>query len=247
MRKYGVVIVDDEIDSQITLRSFLQEYCPFVELIGTYSSVKECEEGLISVRPDILLLDVSLSDGNGFDILEKVSLPNTKVIMITAHEQFAVKAFKFKVDDYLLKPINPINLKKSIKDLIEEIESIGLREKEEGEVELSKLKKLGIPSKDKLHITTLGDIVRCEADGNYTVVFIKNDTRIVVAKTIKIFEETLAENGFIRVHQSHLINQNHIETVLLKKSAICLKNGNLIPISRKYKSQVVAKFKLKLI
>ncbi len=246
MKKYTVAIVDDEIDSQITLRSFLEEYCPSVELIGTYSGVNDCINGLKLAVPDILLLDISLSDGTGFDILRKTTDPDTKVIMITAHGHYAVEAFKYKVDDYLLKPVNPKDLQNSITDLTD------LIDKQRNQIPYhntlhSALKKLGIPSKDKLHITTLKDIVRCEADSNYTLVFLKDESRIIVPKTIKIFEETLGDNGFIRVHQSHLINQEHINTILLKKSCIELKNGDRIPISRKYKSTVVSKFKLKLI
>jgi len=247
MKMYNVVIVDDEIDSQITLQSFLSEYCPNTKLITTYSNVRDCVKKLLVSPPDILLLDINLSDGTGFDVLKEITQLSIKVIFISAHDQYAIDAFKHKVNNYLLKPINPIDLKNAIDDLITTIEL----ERKLNNIELfkenSSVKKLGIPSKDALQVTSLKDIIRCEANGNYTFIYINDKERIIVPKTIKIFEDILSTNGFIRIHQSHLINQKYLDEIRVKKNLILLKNGDELPVSRKYKMTIINLFKLKII
>jgi two-component system LytT family response regulator len=247
MKKYTVVVVDDEIDSQITLQSFLKEYCPETELAATYSNVKECIENLLISPPDILLLDINLPDGSGFDVLKEIAELSTKVIFISGYDQYAIDAFKHKVSNYLLKPVNPKHLQVAIEDLVKTIEL----EKKLDDIQLleenNNVKKLGIPSKDALQIMSLQDIIRCEANGNYTFIYIKDKERIIVPKTIKIFEDLLAKNGFIRIHQSHLINQIYIDEIRLKKNVILLKNGDQLPVSRKYKTVLVKEFKLKIV
>lgn len=245
--KYSVVIVDDEIDSQITLRSFLQEYCPDTNLIGTYSNVQNGIKYILQSQPDILLLDINLSDGTGFDVLEKISELKTRVIFITAHEQYAIEAFKHQVDNYLLKPINPNHLKKAINNSIVRIINERKYNGPESLDLASEIKKLGIPSKDIVHLTSLNDIIRCEANGNYTYVYIKNQERLIIPKTIKRFDEILSAHSFIRTHQSHLVNQQYIDKIFLTKNLILLNNGDQIIISRKYKPSIIEIHKLKLI
>ncbi|MBL4708005.1 MAG: response regulator transcription factor [Flavobacteriales bacterium] len=247
MNKHSVVIVDDEVDSQIILQNFLNEYCPQTRLIAIYSTVKDCIKNLLTSPPDILLLDINLTDGTGFDVLKEITQLSIKVIFITAHDQYALDAFKHKVNNYLLKPINPKHLQNAIEDIIKTIEL----EKKLNNIQLfeesSNVKKLGIPSKGTLQLKSLQDIIRCEANGNYTFIYINDKERIIVPKTIKVFEELLTNNGFIRIHQSHLINQKYLEEIRIKKNLIFLKNGVQLPISRKYKMIIIRSFKLKII
>lgn len=247
MREYSVMIVDDESDSQITLSSFLREYCPETRLIATYSGVKECLSNIHNNPPDVLLLDINMSDGTGFDVLDGISELSTKVIFITGHDQFAVEAFRYRVSGYLLKPINPKHLEVAIKELIETIEQEEKLSKIESIEKQDQLKILGIPSNDVVQIAALRNIIRCEANGNYTFVYFEDKERIIVPKTIKIFEEILAENGFIRIHQSHLINKVHLSEIRVKVNQILLKNGDILSVSRKYKSRLVQEFKLKVV
>jgi len=247
MDKYSLVIVDDEIDSQITLKSFLQEYCPNIELTGSYSNVQNGVQHILQCEPDILLLDINLSDGTGFDVLNAIAQLKTRVIFITAYEQHAVEAFKYQVDNYLLKPLHPEHLKKAVEGSIKKINTVKKISNLQLLVDSTNVKKLGIPTKDTLHIMELNDIIRCEANGNYTYIYVKDQERIIVPKTMKKFEEILSDHSFIRTHQSHLVNQQYIKKILLKENLLDLNNGDQIAISRKYKPSIISFYKLKII
>ena len=246
-RKYSVIIVDDEADSQITLSSFLHEYCPETQLISVFSGVQDCLKGIKVNPPDILLLDINMSDGTGFDILNEITELSTKVIFITGYDSFAVDAFRYKVSGYLLKPVNPKHLEVVIAETIATIELEDKLSKLESSEENHQLKSIGIPSNDTVQLTDLRNIIRCEANGNYTYVHFTDRDRIIIPKTIKIFEGILSENGFVRIHQSHLINKMYLSEIRVKDSQVLLKNGDLLSLSRKYKSRIVQEFKLKVV
>jgi two-component system LytT family response regulator len=225
----------------------LDRCCPEAKTIATYSNVKDCVKNILSHPPDILLLDINLSDGTGFDVLKEISELETRVIFITAYEEFAIEAFKYHVDNYLLKPINPKDLQLAISDSIFKIKS----RREFKDLKLlhdkSNSKKIGIPLKGSLHIMNLHEIIRCEANGNYTYIIRENNEKVIVPKTIKKFEELLKTEGFIRSHQSHLINQQFIKEIQKKDNFITLTNNESIPVSRKYKPSVLDAFKFKFL
>lgn len=244
---YTAVIVDDEIDSQIALKGFLTKFCPQVEVVASFSTIVDCLQKVFRIKPDIMLLDINLSQGSGFDILNKIQELNTRVIFVTAHDEYAVEAFKHHVDNYILKPINHLDLQKAISKTIERISA--KRELHELKMLIDKPeeKRIGVPIKDKLRIMSLQEIIRCEANGNYTIVMLNDREKVVVPKTIKKFEELLGMHGFIRTHQSHLINTQFMRNVDVKLNVVNLFNEDQIPISRKYKPKILDGIKLKFL
>lgn len=244
---YTVVIVDDELDSQIALKGFLNKFCPQVEVLAAYSNIVDCLQNIYTLQPDILLLDIHLSHGTGFDILNEIKDLNAKVIFVTAYDEHAIKAFRYGVENYLLKPINHLELQKAIGGAIEKIDA----ERELIELKLlidkPEMKKIGVTFKNKLHIMSLQEIIRCEANGNYTSIYVQGKERMIVPKTIKKFEELLGLHGFLRTHQSHLVNAQFLKNLDRKNNVINLYDGTQIPISRKYKPRLLDVLKFKFI
>ena len=198
------LIIDDESSCIERLNTLLHEYCPSVEVIGTFTSVDDSLQGIAQLRPELVFLDVMIGDETGFDLLKKLPAINFKLIFTTAYEHFAVQAFKFSALDYLLKPIDPDDLKQAIEKV----------EKNELAVKLDALfhnlnnhgKRLAIPTTTGLTFVQAADIIRCQSEANYTIIFLKDKQKITVAKTLREFENLLSEHNFYRVHNSHLIN-----------------------------------------
>ncbi len=237
MEKYSAVIVEDEYNAQIALKGLLEEYCSEVKVVETFSSVSETLEKINSISPDIIFLDIHLSDGTGFNIFSSIDTNVTKVIFTTAHDQYAIEAFNVKAEDYLLKPIDPMKLEKAVSHVINKIDK---------EHKSKSIQFLGIPIKDLIKLTDVNDIVRCEANSNYSYVYTKKGESMLVAKTLKKFEDKLGKLGFLRVHHSHIINISCIFEVRLKENIIVLNNDIEIPISRKYRMHVIESLKFKL-
>lgn len=238
-----VVIVDDEVHARESLTRMLNVYCPAVAVVGKAESIKKAYEIIKSQNPDIVFLDMQLTDGHGFDLLELFDNIPFKVIIISAYQEYAVKAFKFSAIDYLLKPLDPddlvkavdIALAKALDDkqqerlnaLIENTRNAGKRDK-----------LLALRNTEGTFIVNTYEILRCESENNATTFFLVDGCRIKVNRTLKEFDEMLRECGFIRCHQSHLVNQQHIEKISRFPSlSITMNNGDVIPVSfRKRKS-----------
>ena len=162
-------------------------------------------------NPDIFLLDVNLFDGTGFDLLKQIPLPHYNVICITAHDEDAIRAFRFSAIDYILQPVVAGELLAAIDKAAQTIS------REETELKLNALlsnldsaKKIVLKTAESIHIVQISNIIRCEADIHYTTFFLKHKPSLLVSKTLKDFAELLEPAGFYRTHQSHLVNINHI-------------------------------------
>ena len=204
------IIIDDEQAAQLTLMSFLQMHCPTVNVVGTANGVEEGLKLLAHKNTDLLFLDIKMNDGTGFDLLKRLPQINFNLIFTTAYDEYALKAFKFSAIDYLLKPIDPLELKDAVSKI--KIESSNTSKSLDSMMEMYSNKvfdKLAIPSVDEFSFVHLSQIIRCEASSNYTIIFLENGKKIVAPKTLKEFEALLSSEGFFRVHQSHLISLNH--------------------------------------
>ena len=209
--------------------------------------VKSTIELLKKIKTDVILLDIDLKDGTCFDILKLIPNPDFLPVFITAHNEYAIKAFKFSAVDYLVKPVDPeelvIALDKCSKltkerNLQKRLEALDLNLNSK----FSNPKKIVLKTEQNLHLVDVNDIVNCEADGNYTTVFLNSGEKIIVTKLIKDFEDLLSDCGFARVHQSHLINKNYLKSYKKQDNCIVLKNNNLIPVSVRKKAMVIALF-----
>lgn len=212
------IIIDDEQHCIDRLSQMLHEYCKYsVELAGTFKNVKDGIAAIENLRPQLVFLDVQIGDETGFDLLQQLKQISFDVIFTTAHDKYAVKAFKFSALDYLLKPIDPDDLQQAIERFKNKTSANGINQK--FETLFHNLKSTGVSSK-KISVATItgfeflnvGDILRCQSDVNYTTLFLTNKRKLMVAKTLKEFEELLTDYNFYRVHNSHLINLSYIKS-----------------------------------
>lgn len=208
------IIIDDEQHCIDRLEALLKPYRNIITVIGSYLTVDAGIQGIDSLCPDVVFLDVQIHEQTGFDVLKAVKQLNFEVIFTTAFEMYAVQAFKFSAIDYLLKPIDADDFKLAIDKLSQKIESKDFSKKVK--VLLDNIakndvqKKITIPTLDGLEFLEVANIIRCEADINYTIIHTKDGRKIMVAKTLKSFEALLTDCNFFRIHNSHLINLNHL-------------------------------------
>jgi two-component system, LytTR family, response regulator len=239
------VLIDDEKNNIDNLRELLHAYCPQVVISGTASSADEGRNHILKSQPDLIFLDIQMPEKNGFDMLKELDAYNFEVIFVTAHDQYAIQAMRFAAVDYLLKPINVNELQLAVgraskKQLLKE-------QNRQLENLIHLLKSQQTKDEQRLALTTLketrfvktGDIIRCESSNNYTTFYLQDGEQLLVCRPIYEFEEILNDYGFIRCHQSHLINRSFIKS--WKKEYgdfLLLTNGDEVPISRNKKEMV---------
>jgi len=232
------VIIDDTSDFREALKQDLKDFCPDVELVGEASGVVEGVKVLKSAKPDLLFLDIQMQDGSGFDLLEILPEPHPRVVFTTASDAYAVRAFKFSAVDYLLKPIDPDELKSAVDRAGESAEpGAGYQLLREN---FDSPKKIALHTQDRIIIVPIQDIVRCESSVNYTFIHVKGEKRILVTKTLKEYDKMLGDFGFLRVHQSHLVNIEHIkEFVKANGGHVVMKDDEKIPVSTRKRAAVI--------
>jgi len=237
------IIIDDIEQARITLKKDLEAYAPDVQVIAEAGGVIEGAKLLKSVKPDVLFLDIQMQDGSGFDLLDILKEINFKIIFITASDAHAIKAFRYAAIDYLLKPVDPDELVAALKKLREE----NVNENEKYKLLNDSLKnhqkpheRLALHTQDKIHIVNIQDIIRCESNVNYTEFFFIGGKKLLVTKTLKDFEDLLADQGFYRVHQSHLINTKYIKEFVKTDGGYLLMNdGCNVPVSTRKRPEVM--------
>lgn len=240
---YKAIIVDDIEQARTTLKQDLKVYAPDFEVIGEAGGVVEGAKLLKQIEPDILFLDIQMQDGSGFDLLDLLSDVNFKIIFITASDAHAIKAFRYAAIDYLMKPIDPDELKIAL----EKFRSSNINENDKYQFLNERLKnhskpneRLALHSQDKIQIVEIKEIVRCESSVNYTTFFFTSGNQIVVTKTLKEFEDLLNEQGFFRVHQSHLVNTKMIkEYVKVEGGHLVMNDNSMIPVSVRKRPEVM--------
>lgn len=240
------LLVDDELPACETLAWLLKEYCPEVNVQGMVHSASEARSFLNNNSADVLFLDISMPVENGFDLLH--SLPENKypVIFITAHDEYAIKAFRDSAIDYLLKPVDGEELKQAM-------EKIKMRLKNSNDPlydnAIEKLiqtfssqgkgNKIAISHAEGIHFILTNDIVYLEADSNYTIFHLLNGGKIVASKTMGEFEPQLTQN-FFRIHKSFNINLRHVSEYVKKEgNSVLMTDGALLPVSRRKNEELV--------
>lgn len=231
-----ILIVEDEVNARKALANMVHYYCDDIEIIGEAKDVRQGIEMISSDPPDLVLLDVRLPDGTGFDLIEKVRQRNFKVVFITAYNEYAIKAIKLSALDYILKPVKPADLRIAIskaRDAIEQDERMNLQvdtciDNFKG---MTREKKIILNTAESIHVVELSKLIRCESNENYTRIIIEGKKNIMVARTLKEFEEMLNPFGFFRTHQSHLVNLKHVETYEKSTGQALLVDGTHIPVA----------------
>lgn len=236
------IIIDDVAQARQTLKEDIDHWCPEIEVIGEADGVVSGAKILREKTADLLFLDIQLQDGTGFDILEILPDISCKVIFTTASDNYAIRAFRFSAIDYLLKPIDPDELVEAVSKAKSQIAG----QKEKFDLLLDNVKsntapkKLALHTLEKIHVVEIANIIRCESSGNYTLFYFSDRPKLLVTKTLKEFDAMLQEYRFLRVHQSHLINSEHVkEFVKSDGGYIVLLDGTKIPVSVRKRASVV--------
>lgn len=246
-----VVIIDDEKNGRDIVKQYLSFYCDDIDVIGEANSVESGFELLSKQTPDIVFLDIQMPDGTGFNLLEKLPQRNFKVIFVTAYDQFALKAIKFSASDYILKPVEPDEFVEAVERVKSELANQNQTNDDRIDALLSISKKndftkIGLPTSEGIQFVKVDDIVRCEADGPYTQVFLSTGERVMVSKNLKIYEDLFANSNFIRVHKSHLINTSYIDKYMNSGGdggSVAMADGSIVEVSRRKKDELLAMIK----
>lgn len=240
-----VLIVDDERKARETIKELIKRYCPEVSAVYEADSVQAAVKHINSEEPDLVLLDVDLTSGNGFDVIREVGDNKLNVIFVTGSEEFALKAFKISALDYILKPIDPAELSTAIAAASKKInagrlsENIDMFSKNIEQISQGQ-KRMTLKTSDSIHVVNIADIVFCEADRNYTIFNLVSGEKIMVSKSLREYEELLPAGSFLRIHQSYLVNINQIKRYERADGGFLVTtNEKNIPVSTRKKEQLI--------
>ncbi|PKP14625.1 MAG: DNA-binding response regulator [Bacteroidetes bacterium HGW-Bacteroidetes-23] len=236
------IIIDDEQHCTDRLLSLLESFIDNTTTVVCFDTAEEAIKGIETIQPDIVFLDVQLQDKTGFDVLLSVSNRKFCLIFTTAYNQFAIEAFKFSAMDYLLKPITKEDFENAIQKAFEGVKKNHLHE--QINILLSHLsnqhtiKKISIPSKEGYCFLNITEILRCEADVNYTHIYTLDKKKYTVSKPLKHFEELLLQYGFFRIHNSHLISLNNVKSYS-KSGYVTLSDNTKLEVSVRRKEEFI--------
>jgi two-component system LytT family response regulator len=241
------VIIDDDYVSRMILREMLEKFLDNIEILGEAGTVEEGVSLIEDTDPELVLLDISMPDGTGFDLLDKLKTINFKLIFITAYSEYAIKAFKYSAFDYIVKPLN-------VDELIKAIKRIPLIKRIDNKVSVKTLKEnllssdenpsrtVALPEINGFAIINVEDIVRCEGKRNYTRIIFKEAPEKIVSRTLLEFEHLLSPQGFVRIHRSHLVNILNVVRYLKSDGGMVeLKTGEVLKVSPKHKENLLNK------
>lgn len=239
------IIIDDEIHCIDHLGGLLKTYCgSLVRLAGSARSVAEGWEAIVGLQPQLVFLDIQLGEETSFDLLDRFPVIEFELIFVTAYEKYAIRAFKFSAIDYLLKPVDPDDLRQAVARLEHR------RSREEAARRFETLvynlrgpglpKRISVPTVKGLEFLPVQDIIRCESHINYTSLFLAGGQKLTVAKTLKEFEELLSDHSFYRVHNSHLINLACIRSYNKGKGgSVSMTDNSEIEVSTRRKDELL--------
>ncbi|MDD4490797.1 MAG: LytTR family DNA-binding domain-containing protein [Paludibacter sp.] len=247
MKKLRTLIVDDEAPIRELISGIIENFSELAEVIATADGVASGLAAIKQHKPDLVLLDVNLIDGTAFDLLQQLDEIKFAIIFITAYEKYAVNAFKFSAVDYIMKPIHIDELTAAIRKTVEQSEqqalSLKLNNFFDNINSKPKDKKIVLKTSESIFIVKVTDIIRCEADHNYTTFYLISGKKVLVSKTLKDYDEILCDFFFFRAHQSHLININHI--VSFEKSDggyLRMIDGSSVPVSKRKREELLEFF-----
>ena len=242
------VIIDDEANSVDVLKTLLSTYCPNVRVVAQAENAAGGRKIVAEHTPDIVFLDIEMPFESGFDMLDSLEYRNNSVIFVTAYDHYALKAIKYLAMDYLLKPVDIDELKQAVKKAAERKE---LHSFQAAPVSLLKTylekgldnSKVALPMADGIQFVNRHEIVRCEACGNYTRIYLQENRTYLVARTLGEYEDLLSPYNFLRIHHAHLINLDHIEKYVRGEGGyVIMSDGAIVDISRRKKQDFLNRF-----
>ena len=242
------ILVDDELHGLETLSILLADYCPGVKVMEKCSSAKKALEAINKIKPDLVFLDIEMPIMNGFELLEQFDQIPFSVIFTTSYDQYAIKAIRFSALDYLLKPVDP-------KELIVAVNKVNNKKHTPTNEQLqmlmnqlqhkeSKFTKVAVPTSEGFELIPADNVIRCEADDNYTHLYLKNKTKIIASRTLKEMEEQLKDFPyFLRVHHSYIVNLNEVVKYVRGEGGyLVMTDESTVNVSRSRKESLMKYF-----
>lgn len=242
------ILIDDEPDALEMLEWQLKQYCRQVQIVALCTSVDEGIAAIHQHAPQLVFLDIEMPHKSGFEVIKAFPDPSFEIIFITAYNQFALQAFKAAALDYLLKPVDAEDLVKSIARFEKKQLHHSLKQQLEQLLQEYKparpaIERISLPTADGIFFVSPQEIMRAEASGNYVTVYFTDNKKLLLAKTLKDIEELLQGHTFIRIHQSHLVNIDHISKYSKSDGGIVfMKDGSKLPVSRQRKDELTKLF-----
>jgi two-component system LytT family response regulator len=241
------ILIDDEVHCLDTLNMMIDDYCPEVQVMDQCMSGKKALEIIEKIKPELVFLDIEMPTMNGFDLLEQFKQIPFSIIFTTSYDQYAIKAIRYSALDYLLKPVDP-------KELIAAVNKVKIQKNLPSEEQFRMLlnqvqhkeipfTKIAIPTIEGFELIRADLVVRCEADNNYTHLYLKEKKKITACRTLKEMEEQLEGfTSFIRVHNSTIVNLNEVTKYIRGEGGYLIMNdGSTVNVSRRRKELLLKK------
>ncbi|ERJ58713.1 chemotaxis protein CheY [Sphingobacterium paucimobilis HER1398] len=232
------ILIDDEISNLENLRTLLEKHCPQLTIIATVQTVHDAVDAIVKYSPNLVFLDIQMGEQTGFDVLRLLPQRNFEVVFVTAYDHYGIQAVKFAALDYLLKPIDIEELTIAVNKAEQKVRAqtqtsqldFLMQQLRKPDATMS---KIALQMQGEIRYVALSEIVRCEADNTYTHFFLSNNENLLVSKSLKEYADLLRPNGFLRTHQSHLVNPKYVKSWLKEDGGtLLLFSGTKIPISK---------------
>ena len=238
---YKIVIVDDENRTRSLLKKMISKIDLNLEVVGEADNVEAAKKVIQIHQPEIILLDIQMPDGSGFDLLEQHPNRKFEVVFVTAHQEFAIRAIKCAALDYILKPVEPEGLNAALTSAIDVIQTksdLSVRYETLINNLQSNNKRIVVRTNESLYVFDLENLMYCQSDRNYTYFFLADGRKIIASRTLKEYEDSLTAPDFIRCHRSHIINLNFLDRYdRAAGGSIIMKDNTEIPLSRSSKER----------
>lgn len=238
-----IIIVDDEVHCTKVLENLISKIHPGYTITGIFTNPVEGLEFIQNNPPDLLFLDIEMPNLNGFALLDKLLPIDFDVIFTTAYDQYAIRAFQYSAINYLLKPITEKNIVKAISNWEKRRNKTSSEQwrlfQNHYQSQTKNQSQIALPTGVGYQIVEIKNIVRCQSDSNYTNIFCKDENKVLISRTLKEIEELLTDHGFIRVHQSHLVNPQYVKGILKHDGgSLIMQDDEEIPVSRQKSKQI---------
>jgi len=244
MDKLRVILIDDEPSGLRSLYEKLQKHCPALEVLEQCDTAEQGIGAIEMLKPDLVFLDVEMPVMNGFVLLQNLAYRNFELIFVTAYDHYAIKAIRYSALDYLLKPVEVDELKTAVEKAREKRQfSRDGNQKldlllENIAHEKRRFRRIAVPSRDGLELVKMEEIIYLEASVNYTLIYLRNNTRLTASRTLKDFEELLPVDTFIRIHHSFIININCVEKYIRGEGGqVILSNNVRLDVAKRKKHE----------
>lgn len=244
-RFLNTILVDDEPKNVSNLLHLLESHCPEIKVAGAANTVPEAIRLLNLHAVDLIFLDIDLGAESGFDLLRQIEHRQVEVIFVTAFSEYGIQAIKFSAIDYLLKPVDAEELRLAVKKAVAKNSSRTKNNQLESLLQILQhqqakdMHRIALPSSKETRLVSPSDIIRCESNNNYTRFYLKQGEVLLISRPIYEYESLLTDYGFIRCHQSHLVNKAFIKSLIkTDHGLLLLENGEEIPVSKLKKDLV---------